>query len=215
MASCLIAVDTALRPILESGLEPDLVVALDPSPLNARHLSGLRLPERTWLVSEAALDPAAFDSFGDHVAFFRVGDNDPWPWLGEHGVDVPVLAAWGSVLTSAFALAEWLGADPLLLMGADLAYTNNQPYCRGTTFEVDWARVVLEGQPLPKVSGSVRPLAERPSTSRALTASTVDSAPHLIAFRDWLVDRAAKSGRRVVNLTGAGILAGPPSSKAD
>ena len=203
----LIAVDTALRPILESGLEPDLVVALDPSPLNARHLSGLRLPERTWLVSEAALDPAAFDSFGDHVAFFRVGDNDPWPWLGEHGVDVPVLAAWGSVLTSAFALAEWLGADPLLLMGADLAYTNNQPYCRGTTFEVDWARVVLEGQPLPKYWA--RQAARRATEHlTGLDGVAVDSAPHLIAFRDWLTDRAAKSGRRVINLTGAGILAG-------
>jgi len=203
----LIAVDTALRPILEAGVEPDLVVALDPAPLNARHLSGLTLPDRTWLVSEAALDPAAFDSFGDRIAFFRVGDNDPWPWLGEHGVDVPVLAAWGSVLTSTFALAEWLGCDPVLLVGSDLAYTGGQPYCRGTTFEVDWARVALAGQPLPVYW---RRQADRRATEHltGLDGAPVDSAPHLVAFRDWLVDRAAKSGRRVVNLTGAGILSG-------
>ena len=203
----LIAVDTALRPILEAGVEPDLVVALDPSPLNARHLSGLRLPERTWLVSEAALDPAAFDSFGDRIAFFRVGDNDPWPWLGDQGVDVPVLAAWGSVLTSTFALAEWLGCDPVLLVGSDLAYTGGQPYCRGTTFEMDWARAVLEGQPLPV---HWRRQAARRATEHltGFDGAAIDSAPHLVAFRDWLVDRAAKSGRRVVNLTGTGILTG-------
>jgi hypothetical protein len=203
----LIAADTALRPILEAGVEPDFVVALDPAPLNARHLSGLRLPERTWLVSEAALDPAAFDSFGDRIAFFRVGDNDPWPWLGEQGMDVPVLAAWGSVLTSTFALAEWLGCDPVLLIGSDLAYTGDQPYCRGTTFEVDWARVVLQGQSLP-VCWRRQAATRATEHLTGLDGAPVDTAPHLVAFRDWLVDRSAKSGRRVVNLTGAGILEG-------
>jgi hypothetical protein len=204
----LVAVDTALRPMLEAGLTPDFVVALDPAPLNARHLSGLSMPTPPLLVSEAALDPSAFDSFGDNVAFFRVGGNDPWPWLIEQGVDVPVLAAWGSVLTSAFAFAEMLDCDPVVLAGADLAWTDGQPYCRGTAFELDWGRVVLQGQPLPdywrRIAG--RKATETPSDIHGQPTAT---APHLIAFRDWLVDRAAKSGRRIVNLTGAGLFHGP------
>lgn len=204
----LVAVDTALRPMLEAGLTPDFVVALDPAVLNARHLSGLSLPKPPLLVCEAALDPSAFDSFGDDVAFFRVGGNDPWPWLLEQGVDVPILAAWGSVLTSAFAFAEMLDCDPIVLAGADLAWTGNQPYCRGTAFEFDWGGVVLRGQPLPDYW---RRLAARKATEHALDIDDqpTDTAPHLVAFRDWIVDRAAKSGRKVINLTGAGLLHGP------
>jgi hypothetical protein len=204
----LVAVDTALRPMLEAGLTPDFVVALDPAALNARHLSGLSMPEPPLLVSEAALDPSAFDSFGDNVAFFRVGGNDPWPWLIAQGVDVPILAAWGSVLTSAFAFAELLGSDPIVLAGADLAWTDGQPYCRGTAFELDWGRVVLLGQSLPDYWRrlSARKATEHPADLRG---APTDTAPHLIAFRDWLVDRAATSGRRIVNLTGAGLFHGP------
>ena len=165
----LIAVDTALRPILEAGFEPDLVVALDPSPLNARHVSGLQLPERTWLVSEAALDPTAFDSFGDRVAFFRVGDNDPWPWLGEHGVDVPVLAAWGSVLTSAFALAEWLGCDPVCWWAPTCRTPPASRTAAGRCSRWTGRAWCWKGRRC-RGSGNARRLAGRPSTSPGSTA---------------------------------------------
>jgi hypothetical protein len=210
----LIACDTALRPILEAGLEPDFVVALDSTPLNARHLSGLRGQTKAWLVAEGSLDQAAFESFDDRIAFFRVGGNDPWPWLTAQGVDVPVLAAFGSVLTSAFEFAAWLGCDPVMFMGADLAYSDGQPYCRGTMFEADWARIVFEGQQLPRFWQRV--LAQKSNGLAAgVAGAEFPASPHLLAFRNWIVERSARSGRRVINLSGSGVLIGSSIQQDD
>jgi hypothetical protein len=204
----LIAADTALKPVLAAGLEPDFVVALDPSPLNARHLMALPPLPRTWLVAEAALDGSALRAFEGRTLFFRVGDNDPWPWLQACRVDCALLPAWGSVLTAAFELAVRLGCDPVAFAGADLAYTGGQTYCRGTVYELDWARGVVEGQPLPRVWR--RAIARRAVQETGdVAGSTVLTAPHLLAFRAWLAERVLlEPSRRVVNLTGAGLLAG-------
>jgi hypothetical protein len=59
----LIAVDTALRPMLEAGITPQLVTALDPSLLNARHFQMLADCPDTWLVAESALDRGAAAPF--------------------------------------------------------------------------------------------------------------------------------------------------------
>ena len=55
------------------------------------------------------------------------------------------MRAWGSVLTTAYDLAVKLGCDPIVFIGADLAYTDAQPYCRGTVYEENWATAVAGG----------------------------------------------------------------------
>ncbi|MEZ5319966.1 MAG: 6-hydroxymethylpterin diphosphokinase MptE-like protein [Vicinamibacterales bacterium] len=212
----LVAADTAVRPMLESGIEPDFVLALDPSPQNARHLADLPRLGRTWLVCEAALDARAVRSFAPRVAYFRVGHNHPWPWIAGLGLDVAVLPAWGSVLTSAFEFTRWLGCGPIGFIGADLAYSGARTYARGTSFEADWARLVLEGQPLPKAWA--RAVARRAKgTVDDVAGRPVQTAPHLLAFRDWLVERigGGRDGTRILNFTGHGVFAGPGITQAD
>ena len=126
-----IAVDTALRPLLSQGIAPHVVVAVDPSARNARHLSGLDGAAATWLVAEPGVHPNAFPTFAGRTFAFRVGDNHPWPWLGALGVRRGTLAAWGSVLVSALDLAVRCGARPIMIVGADLAYTGGQPWTAG------------------------------------------------------------------------------------
>src|SRR5205823_2866428 len=46
-------------------------------------------------------------------------------------------------------------------------------------------------------------------TETDVTGHVVRTAPHLLSFRDWIVERAgAFPGRRIVNATGAGLLSG-------
>ena len=71
--------------------------------------------------------------------------HEPWPWLLEGGVDAGMLRAWGSVLVTAFDFAVFLGCDPICLVGADLSFTNGQPYCRETIYEHDWRQRVEAG----------------------------------------------------------------------
>ncbi len=203
----LIAVDTALRPLLHAGARPHLAVGLDPSELNARHFHALPPCPETWLVSESALDGAAHRHFGDRTFWFRVAQHEPWPWYQALGLDVGQIEVWGSVVTAAFQIAVLAGCDPIVFVGTDLGYTDGRPYARATTYEFEWARRVAEGADLEalwqawtRVHAPVEAtdLAGRPTTT---------SAP-LLAFRDWLVSHAGRSGRRVVNATGAGMFFG-------
>lgn len=211
----LIAADTALRPLLAAGIEPDAAVAVDPGEANARHLLELPPSPQTVLACEGCLDPRVLRAWAPRLFTFKVSAHEPWPWLEAHGLTRHLLPAWGSVVTSAFELALLLGCDPIVFVGLDLAFTRGQPYARGVTFEEEWAAGCAWGVPLPRQWASM--LARWPSvTLPDVAGGTARSAPHLVAFRDWLVSRAARAaGRRIVNATGAGILQGPAIEQAD
>ena len=132
----LIAADTALRPLLDAGIAPQLVAALDPGPLNARHFQSLPDCPDTWLVAESALDRSATAPFDGRTFWFHVSNHHPWPWLNQIGIDVGRLDVWGSVITAAFQTACLAGCDPIVLVGADLAYTDGRPVLPGDDIRV-------------------------------------------------------------------------------
>lgn len=204
-----IAVDTAARPLLMAGVTPHIVVAVDPSESNARHLSDLPPCSDTYLVAEASLDREALLPFRGRTFFFSVSAHEPWPWLASHGCAPGRLRAWGSVLTSAFDLAVAMGCTPVVFAGSDLAFTGDRPYCRGVAHEEDWRRLADWGVPIEtqwQRQMESCPRLDEPGVS----GEPSRTAAHLIAFRDWLVEQTGRdAGRRFVNATGAGILRGP------
>jgi hypothetical protein len=204
----LVACDTALRPMLAAGLSPVFAVSVDPSELNARHL--LRLPpaDATWLVTEGSVSPAALNAFRGRVFVFQVTRHPPWPWLEMQGLRRGRLQAWGSVLVSALDLAFQLGCDPVVLVGADGAWTGGQPYCRGTTFEDGWREGTDQGL-------SLRVVFESTAANRVFElvpdvhGTPLATLPHLREFRDQVLDMArARPDRTVVNATAGGIFVG-------
>jgi hypothetical protein len=202
-----IACDTALRPLLHAGLTPQLVVGADPSTANARHFHSLPDCPDTWLIAESALDPSAAAPFADRTFWFRLANHHPWPWLNALGIDVGLVEMWGSVLTAAFQVACLAGCDPIVIVGADLSYSDGRPYARGTTYEFDWAQAVAGGSTLADAwqRQIARPdLVEIPDLRGVSTVTT----PTLLSFRDWMLARIKASGRRVINATGAGMLFG-------
>lgn len=203
----LLAVDTALKPLLAAGMPPDFVVALDPGEANARHLSGITVPASTSLVAEPSIAPRSFAAFGDRVFLFRVADHAPWAWLRNRGMDCSLLRAWGSVVTSTLDLALQMGGDPVVCIGADFAYTGGQPYARGTTYEEDW--IVTAGPDRTIEWVWEQTVAARGVPAVDVHGAEVQSAKGLLVFRDWLVEESKRPGQpRLVNATGAGILHG-------
>ena len=211
----LVAVDTALKPVLAAGMTPHYVVGVDPGEANARTLRDLPALPDTWLVAEASLDPCCFAAFHGRTTLFRVSEtHEPWPWLAQHGVSTGLLRAWGSVLTTAYDFALHLGCDPVVFIGADLAYTDGQPYCRDTIYEERWAAAVATGLTLPEIWQRQLPASELVDLAD-LQGGPTQSSRTLVAFRDWLAAQAiAGSPGRVVNATGRGILVGPGISHA-
>jgi hypothetical protein len=203
----LIAVDTALRPLLAAGVDPDFVIAVDPSELNARHLLDLAPRTQARLVGELSLPPALFDAFEGRAIPFRVGLNEPWPWLVPHVLDLAILTAWGSVLVTAIDFACHLGADPVLLCAADLAYTGARPYCRGTTFGRNAA---VNGETEDQFAKRWMALvADGLVTLDDIHGRPTHAPSHFPSIRDAIVDLASRrAAHQIVNTTNAGILAG-------
>jgi hypothetical protein len=209
----IIAADTALRPLLAAGIAPHLVAGLDPGTHNTRHF--LSLPEcaDTWLLAESALDRDATAVFDHRTLWFRAAHHHPWPWFNDLGLDAGQLEVWGSVLTAGFQAARLAGCDPIVMAGADLSYPGGQPYARGTTYEFDWATWVASGFDLNDVWAAAL------STESGEEAIDIHGAPirttvPMISVRDWLVAQAARSGRRIINASGSGILYGASIEQA-
>jgi SAM-dependent methyltransferase len=210
-----IAVDTALRPLLAAGVRPHIVVSVDPSELNARHLHQLPDMRAVWFVAEGSLDPSVMPPFAGQTFIFNVSQHEPWPWLAQLGVRRGSLRAWGSVLTTAFDLACEAGCNPIVFAGSDLAYTRGLQYCRNTTYEPDWRDYPTDESRAERFKTTY--LVERPPVTRPdVNREEVLTAPHYVQFRDWIVSRASEaSDRRVLNATGGGILHGGAIQQID
>ena len=212
----LIAVDTAVRPLLAARIRPHVIVAVDPQRANALHLTDVADTRGMWLVAEGSIDPSVWRPFSGHTFNFKVSDHHPWPWLRAHGTDRGTLRAWGSVLTTAFDFACHLGCDPVVFVGADLAHTDGLPYCQRTIHTPERSDVLT-------VTARANEFAEwlqreqKPTCEETdIRGDSVTSTPHFVQFRDWLVSRSvAVSPRRVVNATGAGILHGGNITQAE
>jgi hypothetical protein len=210
----IIAADTALRPLLAAGVRPHLVVAADPSELNARHLSGVERVHEIWLAAEGSVHPAALAGFAGRIFAFKVSDHEPWKTLRQAGADTGLLRAWGSVVTPAIDLAERMGCNPILFAGLDLAYTGMRPYCRHTIYDDMWRSYMEAGCTWDQL---VDDFFSRQAwiEHRDIRGVAVRTAPHLVAFRQWILDEVAlRRDRRFINATGGGVLHGPGLGQA-
>jgi hypothetical protein len=212
----IIAVDTTLRPLRAAAIRPHLVVAVDPSELNARHLLELDDTDGSWLVTEGSIDPRVVPQFAGRVFSFKVSDHEPWRWLKTQGVERGTLRAWGSVLTTAFDLALLVGADPIVFVGADLSFPGGVHYCRGTMNEAPETYDASNEQRAEGFAEAARVHQRKTLEAVDLHGAPIVSTPQFVQFRDWLLSRAAEAApRRVFNATGGGILYGSPVEQTD
>lgn len=118
------AVDTALKPLMEAGIIPDVVVAADSQIHNFRdffHLPGLENMILACDVSVYHEIPGLFR----HVYFFKteeLGDAIFQEMNRRENIRIPVFPGGGSVSSSALTLLYHLGAREVILAGQDLCY---------------------------------------------------------------------------------------------
>ena len=131
--SLVIAVDTALRACLASGVEPDFIVLTDPQYYAWRHIGGLKSPSSI-LITESAAYPAVFRFECKKIvlcaSLFPLGSYIESK-IGSKGA----LVAGGSVSTTAWDFARFIGAKEIFAAGLDLGYPDLQTHIRGSTFE--------------------------------------------------------------------------------
>jgi len=128
-----VAVDTALRAVLASGIDPDFVLVIDPQYWNFRHLDRCVAP-RSILVTESAVYPPVFGA--PFARAFLCSSQFPLGRFVEDRVEPKgELGAGGSVATTAWDFARRLGASSIWMAGLDLAFPGLKTHFRGAFFE--------------------------------------------------------------------------------
>lgn len=138
--ACIIACDTAMKPLLSHGIVPDFFLVVDamkpkllleyPGVEKVPFVATLSVPNEImkfhegkkffYYCGETLLKKAVDSGYRDRVK----------PVPIEEGVSS--LKTGGSVATSAYALAEFMGSETIILVGQDLAFTGNKSHADGT-----------------------------------------------------------------------------------
>ena len=119
----IVAVDTAYRTLKQCGIEPHIVVSTDPTELNRRHFEGIQPAPETILAFDPEVDSGIPNQWPRRRLFLNL-EKCVWTrWLEKVSGPYGYLPKGGSVGHTAFYLARVLGADPILFIGLDLAFS--------------------------------------------------------------------------------------------
>lgn len=126
----IIAVDTAVKPLVKAGIIPDMFAMLDgKKPLELVEVEEVReIPMVAYVTGAKSI-------FNYHMGkkFFL---DENYRYVQElfamNGKEIYQLPGGGSVATLAFSLVCHLGFDKIILVGQDLAFTGNKSHADGT-----------------------------------------------------------------------------------
>lgn len=126
-----IGVNTSLPQLARGGVVPDMVAVVEGLDLTSQ----FDVPFLDQLVVLPALIayPAFFDLGARHVVPFGDRSATASDWI-VRAFDSHPITTGGSVACSAFSILHYLGCDPIILVGQDLAYTGGARYAPGAKF---------------------------------------------------------------------------------
>ena len=135
----IIATDTALKPLMAEGIQPDLVISIDP---NARNLEKIdQLPAHSLRLIPLVFSPLVFHEVPYRFSGVKFVFSEPhcfcqWA-VGAMGLRRPAaeLPYGFSVAHFAFYLARAMGADPIIFVGLDLAFALEGDQARNSAMQ--------------------------------------------------------------------------------
>ncbi|HAG07334.1 MAG: Uncharacterized protein XD69_0504 [Clostridia bacterium 62_21] len=130
----IICVGTALKALLARNLRPDLVVTLDPTEGNYRLFEGAAV-KHEYLCYEPQTHYKIPPLFHGRRFAFNSFVNPLGLRLRQLYGDKGYIEPGGSVAIAAFGIARLIGADPIVFIGQDLAYTGGFTHATGTVYE--------------------------------------------------------------------------------
>ncbi|MDI1290071.1 MAG: DUF115 domain-containing protein, partial [bacterium] len=205
----IIATQTMLKPLLAKGIKPHFVTALDYHEISRRFYEGLTPAdvEGVTLVVEPKANPAILEAFPGAIRCVadRVLDEILGEGLYEERTE---LQAGATVAHLAYYLARHLGADPVIMIGQDLGFTDHCYYGPGAAIHRVWGpelgafRTIemLEWERIARMKGLLRRIDDHAGQPMF---TDEQMATYLVQFeRDFLAD--TQRGLTVIDATEGG-----------
>lgn len=126
----LIAVDTAIKPLLSNGIIPDLFVIVDGlKPVSLIQMDGV---SKVALAAPFVAAESVLEYHKGKKFFFNDGSVLPEHVYDMCGMPFEWVDSGGSVANNAFSIAVQMGFKTIILVGQDLAMTGNKTHADGT-----------------------------------------------------------------------------------
>lgn len=124
----MIAVDTAIRPLLQAGVIPDMFMTVDPvKDLFLFEQEGIsKIPLVMSIESRKGISEI---HTGQHFYLLNPGDYMV-NIMGRYNKNIVSTRGGGSVATDAFTLLREMGFNTIILVGQDLAYPGNRSHAK-------------------------------------------------------------------------------------
>jgi hypothetical protein len=135
----IVATQTTLKPLLEAGVRPHFVCALDWHHISKRFYEGIRAEDvaATTLVLDPQANPIIAESWPGPIRVFHA---DFLQLILKHAArDMGRVQTGNTVAHLCYSFARWLGCDPVAMIGQDLGFTDGLYYARGTAIDEVWA----------------------------------------------------------------------------
>lgn len=184
----IIAVGTAVRTLQLHGVEPDIVIAIDPQIPNYDIFKDLTFKD-TMLALDLQTNYKILDKFNERKFMFTGINNPIKGWLNPfHEDNESVLISGGSVANTACCLAHRMGCDPIVFVGQDLCLAEDgHTHAFGTVYEKD----KLETEKFMLVDGN--------------NGGKVRTLTHWYCFLQWFENFIkSNSVRKYINATEGG-----------
>jgi hypothetical protein len=133
----IIAVQTVFKMLRNLGIEPDFVTSLDYSQVSKRFFEGTEDFGKIQLIAEPKAAWPVLDVYTGRKRLLQNEFADMC--LGDMTIQRKGLKAGSTVAHLSFYLAEYLGANPIVLMGQDLAFSDNLYYAPGNVVHDIWS----------------------------------------------------------------------------
>ena len=200
----IIAVQTTFKTLLDRGIRPHFVTSLDYHEMSKRFFEGIGDTPRTHLVAEPKVTWHVLDHYRGptSVLYNRFADLVLGPVLAVRDG----LKAGATVAHLSLYLAVYLGCDPIVLVGQDLAYTNHVYYSPGVPIHDLWRPQLNRFCTIEMMEW------ERISRSRSILMKVKDvfgrdiyTDEQLFTYLQQFEGDFAAVGGRVIDATGGGV----------
>jgi len=128
----IIAVDTALRPLLKQGIRPDFTVSIDFTSHNQRYFDQIE-SESLCLVADCEIYPPILEGFQGKKFIINLPEKALSDWYLSIVGDEGSINKGLSVAHTAFELAVKMGCNPIIFVGQDLAFTGGISHAKDTS----------------------------------------------------------------------------------
>ena len=161
----LLAVDTALSSLIQADIIPDYVHSVDAKIHNIADFRGISssIYKQISLLSDIILNPQITNLPWKKILFLStshpINQNNNYTlkrtilqqYLWDNDIRFPESQTGGSVATSAFHLGILYQAKKILLVGQDLAYTNNRGHTVGSPYDMEYRLKTSRLNPLETI----------------------------------------------------------------